>query len=183
MRLHMRKQYGFTIPELLVVVAIIVIMTGLALPNWRSGERTLKLNRVVHKAGQDVRRAMELSLRAQAFNNCPQDTSITGYGIVFDAGWGNTQYRLFANCMPNGGVDDHAFGVNDVVLPEETLSLESGIELTPGLKTSIVFIPPTPLVFIQPGDALNAQISFQRTDGAGSAKVLNITSKGVIDIN
>jgi len=81
----MKREQGFTLPELLVVVAIIVLMTGLALPNWRSGERTLALDRVVHKAGQDVRRAQELALRAQA-HTCPNDPTekISGYGVFFD---------------------------------------------------------------------------------------------------
>jgi len=49
-----RGEQGFSLPELLVVIAIIVLMTGLMLPNWRSGDRTLTLNRVVSKAGQSI---------------------------------------------------------------------------------------------------------------------------------
>ena len=112
--------------------------------------------------------------------------SISGYGIVFDTNWSNTQYRLFANCKPIGEPDDYMFGVNDVVLEGETLALESGIEIKStslGSQASIVFIPPTPLVFIEPGSAFSVQISFQRTDDIGATKVLDITSKGVIDIN
>ena len=177
---------GFTITELLVVIAVIILMTGLILPNWRSGEQSLALDRVVHKAGQDVRRAQELSLRAQAFDNCPQDTSITGYGIVFDTSWSSTQYRLFANCKSDGSADDYTFGSNDMVLSEGTITLENGIEIalvSPTPQASIVFIPPTPQVFINGDQGENAHISFQRTDGEGSPKTLNITRKGVIDVN
>ena len=172
-----RRGAGFTIPELLVVVAIIVLMTGLILPNWRSGERTLALNRVVHKAGQDVRRAQELALRAQA-HNCTAGT-ISGYGVYFNSN-SPTSYIIFAECSGNFEYD---LGIDDII---ETLFLESSIEIqsvSPSPAVSILFIPPTPLIFIKPGDPPSTQIFFQRTDGVEGSKILDVNSKGVIDVN
>jgi len=176
----MRREQGFTIPELLVVVAIIVLMTGLMLPNWRSGERTLALSRVVHKAGQDVRRAQELALRAQAYT-CPNDPAekISAYGVFFDQNT-PTSYILFAECNDNNIYD---VGTDGIV---ETIQLESGIEIqgvSPGPQISIVFVPPTPLVFLKPGDPSLARVLFQRADGAGNLKTLDVTIRGVIDID
>ena len=171
------REKGFTIPELLVVVAIIVLMTGLILPNWRSGEKTLALNRVVHKAGQDVRRAQELALRAQA-HNCSVG-AMRGYGVYFSQN-SHTSYIIFAECSGNFEYDQ---GMDDII---ETLSLESNIEIAsvnPSPAVSILFIPPTPLVFIKPEDPLSTQISFQRIDGVEGMKILDINSKGVIDID
>ena len=105
---------------------------------------------------------------------------------MFDINWSSTQYRLFANCKPDGSLDDYAFGVDDVVLPEGTITLESGVEIAsvnPNPSASILFIPPTPLIFIKPGDPLNARVFFQRADGVGTAKILEVTSRGVIDID
>ena len=173
-------EHGFSIPELLVVVAIIVLMTGLMLPNWRSGDRTLALNRVVHKAGQDVRRAQELALRAKA-HICPNDPAekISAYGVFFDQDM-PTSYILFAECNNNNTYNE---GTDGIV---ETVQLESGIKIqsvSPGPKISIVFVPPTPTVFIQPGDLLSTQISFGRIDEVEGQKILDITNKGVIDID
>ncbi len=176
----MRTEHGVTLPELLVVVAIIVLMTGLMLPNWRSGERTLALNRVVHKAGHDVRRAQDLALRAET-HICPNDPAerISGYGVFFDQNI-PTSYILFAECNNN---NIYNAGTDGVV---ETISLESGIEVSsvsPSAQISIVFVPPIPLVFLKPGDPSSARVSFQRADGAGNPKTLDISSKGVIDID
>lgn len=175
-----RRGAGFTIPELLVVVAIIVLMTGLMLPTFRSGERTLALNRVVHKAGQDVRRAQELALRAEIYT-CPNDPAekISGYGVFFDQNI-PASYIIFAECNDNNTYDT---GTDGIV---ETIQLESDIEISsvsPSAKTSIVFVPPTPLVFTNGNSGEDVQISFQRTDGAGTVKTLGINSKGVIDID
>ena len=66
------------------------------------------------------------------------------------------------------------------------MQLESGIQIqsvSPGPQVSIVFIPPIPLVFIQPGNLLATQISFSRIDGVEGQKILDITNKGVIDID
>lgn len=175
-----RGEQGFSLPELLVVIAIIVLMTGLMLPNWRSGDRTLTLNRVVAKAGQDVRRVQEFALRAQAYI-CPNDPAekISGYGIFFDKSI-STSYILFAECNDNNAYNP---GIDGIV---ETVQLEKGVEIqgvSPGPQVSIVFIPPTPTVFIQPGNLLATQISFGRIDEVGAQKILDITNKGVIDID
>jgi len=176
----MRREHGFTIPELLVVVAIIVLMTGLMLPNFRSGERTLALNRVVHKAGQDVRRAQELALRAQAYT-CPNDPAekISAYGVFFDQNT-PTSYILFAECNGNNTYNTGTDGIVEII------QLESGIEIqsvSPSPQISIVFIPPIPTVFLKPGDPSLAQVSFRRIDGVGDSKILGISSKGIIDID
>ena len=175
-----RREQGFSLPELLVVIAIIMLMTGLMLPNWRSGDRTLTLNRVVAKAGQDVRITQELALRAQAYT-CPNDPEdkISGYGIFFDQNI-PTSYIIFAECNDNNTYNAEIDGM------VETVQLEKGIQIqgvSPGPEVSIVFIPPIPTVFIQPGNLLATQISFGRIDEVEGQKILDITNKGVIDID
>lgn len=171
-------QKGFTLPELLVVAGIIVLMTGLMVPLWRSGQRTLALDRAVHKAGQDVRRAQELALRAQAY--ACSIGSIYGYGVFFDAG-NPDSYILFAECdSASIGYDAGA----DALM--ETVQIERGAEISavsPTSQISIVFAPPTPSVLIKPGDPASTTISFHRTDGVGETKTLEVNSRGVIDID
>lgn len=163
------------------MVAIIVLMTSLVLPNWRSGERGLALERTASKVGQDVRRIQEFSMRARAYT-CATGT-ISGYGIYF-ATFTPDSYILFAEC---NGTNTYDAGVDGVV---ETAEMESGVQMqeilldsVPNGTVSIVFIPPTPTVFIKPGDPLEAEIVLQRTDGVSGTRTVSISSKGVIDID
>src|SRR3989344_902452 len=94
---------GFTLPELLISVFIIVIMTAIVLPNWHAGETTLALDRAAHKLGQDIRKATELAQRAQALT--PPLTFapgiISGYGMYFSISTPSS-YILYAECEGNG---------------------------------------------------------------------------------
>ena len=102
-----------------------------------------------------------------------------GYGVYFSQN-SPTSYIIFAECS---GDFEYSPGIDDIV---ETLSLESNIEIVsvnPNPAVSILFIPPIPLVFIKPQDPASTQVSFQRTDGVGNVKILDINSKGVIDID
>src|SRR3989338_5009837 len=86
---------GFTIPELLISVFIIVLMTAITFPNWRTGETTLALDRAAHKLSQDIRKATELAQRAQ-FSSCATGT-IRGYGMYISTGT-PTSYTLYVEC-------------------------------------------------------------------------------------
>ena len=71
---------AFTLIELLVVVSIIVLMTALTLPNYRSGDNQLAIQRSAHKVSQDLRRAQEFGISVKEFNGSVPG----GYGIYFD---------------------------------------------------------------------------------------------------
>ena len=172
---------GYTITELLVVVAIITLMTSLILPNWRSGERSLALERTASQIGQNIRRVQELAMRAQAFT-C-QTGSISGYGVFFTTASPNS-YILFAEC---NGTNAYEAGIDAIV---EVAPMETGIALqdivldgVPGTAASIVFLPPSPLVFLKPGNPSEIQVVLERTDGASGMRTVTTSSKGVIDID
>ncbi|HEB13544.1 MAG TPA: type II secretion system protein [candidate division CPR3 bacterium] len=168
------KSKGFTIPELLVVVAIISLLTALTLPNWRAGEKSLALQRSAFKLAQDIRRTEEMSLRAEAFT-C-QEGNITGYGMVFNTSSPDT-YTLFADCD-----GDNTYGAGDSEV--EILEFEGNTvisNLVPGPWASVVFVPPTPLIWLKPGSPQEIQIQLTSTGGSQTREV-TITRKGIIDI-
>tara|TARA_Y100000310_G_scaffold32715_1_gene30985 strand:- start:447 stop:977 length:531 start_codon:yes stop_codon:yes gene_type:complete len=176
----MRREQGFTVIEILVVMAIVVLMTILVLPNWRAGEQSLALQRSAQKLAQDTRRAQELALRAQSFT-C-QIGTISGYGIFFDQSAPNS-YILFAECNGNNTYNDGIDGIVD----GESISLESGVEIasvTPGPTVSIVFIPPTPTIWINNDvGQTSVQVVLRRTGDPASTKTITITNKGIIDVD
>ena len=170
---------GYTLVELLVVVGIIVLMTGVSFPLWSSVEKDLALDRVVHKTGQDVRRVQELALRSQNHICTTPGMSIYGYGIYFDSDT-PTSYILFAECNSQSiGYDERQ---DDIV---ENVQLESGVrivEVSPTPQMSIVFVPPLFTTFLRPGNPDSVEISFQGRDGVGDIKKLNVTQRLLTEI-
>jgi len=116
------RNTGFTLVEILVVTALILLMTTVATFNLRLGEQSLALDRAAHKVSLDVRRAMELTLRAQNLTGCVP--SFSGYGLYVDEIASRTSYIIFADCNGN---NKYEAGLDLIV---ETISLEEGIEIS-----------------------------------------------------
>lgn len=177
---------GFTIPELLISVFIIVLMTALTLPSWRLGETTLALDRAAHKLAQDIRKATELAQRAQSLAlplTCAPG-SISGYGIYFSTAT-PTSYILYAEC---NGDQDYDSGVNGDTLVQ-TVTLENRLQITsatPSPSFSVFFVPPVPTITIQPTDPGNpdqAKITLSVVGDPTRFKTITVTTKGIIDID
>jgi prepilin-type N-terminal cleavage/methylation domain-containing protein len=143
---------GFTLIELLVVIGIITLITALVLPNYRAGDKTLALQRTVHKLSQDLRRAQGLAISAKDFAGESPD----GYGLYFDLNQ-PTRYILFADLN-----DDKLYsGPGEKV---EEIFMESKmeiVELSPsdGSTLTVFFAPPDPSVFFTPDSSLLATIT------------------------
>lgn len=168
---------GFTIPELLVSVFIIVLMTGISILSWRSGEAALALGRAAHKLSQDVRKATELAQRAQSLVpplTCAPGT-VSGYGIYISSAT-PTSYTLYAECNGN---QEYNVGVDAVF---QTVTLERQIQITPA-TLSILFVPPVPTITIQPGNLQEARIILSVAGDPARSKTITITTKGIIDID
>lgn len=132
---------GFTIIELLVVIGIITILSGIMLLNYQTGKEQFALQRSAFKLAQDIRRVQAMAMSAREFeSNVP-----SGYGIRFALGVSN--YILFADDNDNQDYDPGA----DRVM--ENIALEKGIEINDlsGPPLRITFTPPDPTVTIKPG--------------------------------
>lgn len=144
------KNKGFTLTELLTVIAIISIMSVLVLPNYRIGERQFALQRSAYKLAQDLRRAQEMTMSAKEFPAAPP-TFMGVYGINFQLNF--TSYILFAD-LNNNKVFDSGEEI-------ENLSLEKGVKISnlspasegPG-PLNIAFTPPDPTINFNPSDSL-----------------------------
>ncbi|MFH1423495.1 MAG: prepilin-type N-terminal cleavage/methylation domain-containing protein [Candidatus Nealsonbacteria bacterium] len=132
---------GFTLLELLVVVSIIVLMTAFTLPNHRSGDNQLALQRSAHKISQDLRRAQGFAISVKDFNG----STPGGYGIYFDLDE-NDRYIMFADL--DG--DQTYSGINEKA---EEILLEGEIRLV-GSSLTVFFTPPNPNVYFFPDAAI-----------------------------
>ena len=140
---------GFTIIELLIVIAIIGIITGIVVFNTGAERQNSALLRSAQKLSLDLRRVQSFALSSKVFktNGVP-----CGWGVHFN-GTDSTDYIIFADLAANVNCSDRDFiraadGSEDF----ETINLESGItvsSLSSGLS-DIIFTPPDPTVTFTP---------------------------------
>ena len=133
---------GFTLIELIVVTSIIVLLTALILPNYRAGDRQLSLQRSAAKLAQDLKRAQEMALSSQKFNN----EVPAGYGIYLNKNQ-PFQYILFADL--DNGKDYDAGEAVEILQLEKQIQISS---LSPLSPLTIVFTPPDPQIYISGGN-------------------------------
>ncbi len=86
---------GFTLVEMVVVLAIIVIITTIALLGQSSFNRSLILTDTAYTIAFSVREAQALGISSRAFNGIQN----AGYGLHFIAG-NSKSYNLFADTNP-----------------------------------------------------------------------------------
>jgi len=159
-------QKAFTLIELLVVTGIIILLSALVLPNYRTGESQLALQRSANKLAQDIRRAQGMAMSAKEFEGVVPPG---GYGINFQTNL--TSYILFAD-LNNNKIFDSGEAI-------ETLSLERGVKisnLSPASPLTISFTPPDPTVNINPSNSL-AIITLSNN---GQTKIIKVNKAGLI---
>lgn len=180
---------GFTLLEITVVVSIIILLGTIFIVNYRGGEKQFALQRSAHKLSQDLRRAQEMAMSAQIF----EDTFPKGgYGISLQEG--SNSYILFADCNGDGvyslagsaATCDLSTPANPFYKGEkiEEIFLEDRIsifQLSPSAvdkSLSVTFYPPDPKTTITPQSS-SASIVLTID---GQTRTVSINSVGLIDV-
>lgn len=139
---------AFTLIELLVITSIIIILSALALPSYKGGDKRLALQRAASKLAQDLRGAQAMAVSAKEY----QGAVPSGYGIYFIESEPN-HYLLFAD---NG---DKRYSIGDRIVEDIPLEGAASLgKLSTGPSLTIVFTPPDPEITITP-DAISASIN------------------------
>jgi len=176
------KKNGFTIIELLVVISIIAILSGIVLIDYRSSQQTLVLQRATNKLAQDIRRVQEMAMSARESNGVPPR-----YGIEFVI-TDPDHYILFADLNDNGKYES-ADGD-----PVETVTFEQGVRidqlligdsdpLSSTTKIWITFEPPDPITEIRNPAATGFLIARVQLIGANQTKTISVNAVGRIEID
>lgn len=182
------QERGFTLLELTVVSAIVVVLAAVVLANYRGGEKQFALTRSAHKLAQYLRQIEETAVSSK--RTPPQFGEEVfprgGYGLYFELDSDHPQgcYIIsFADCDGESDYDSWG-GATDCgsALPGpppgignsrdetlEELSLEEGIKITalqvnssPVASFSVTFIPPDPTVIINRSlDNTSAEITLE----------------------
>lgn len=173
------KGQGFVILELVVVLAIISLISGIIFVSLKTGKQGLVLDRAAHKVAQDLRKSAEFTLRAKS-HGCGPSSNFSGYGLHFDDN-NPDSYLLFADCNGNQVYQPSDF---DEINP---IGFEKGVEIqsiNPSPNLDILFAPPNPEVFIN-GDAaaLPAEIVLQSASDPSRTRTITVNNKGRVSID
>ena len=169
----MRK--SFTLVELLITSAIIMIMLGITIAYSQKGECINKVNRSVERIAFDIRRIANLSMQTRQIG----DKKVCGWGIVFDESKTN-QYIIFSDfCEGETIRGDKRFSDDEIF---EVVKLSWGVVMKDVDVNMLMYLPPEPrLEIYSEYDNLadNGSISLTTTSG-NFVKTLTINQAGRI---
>jgi len=182
------RRNGFTLIEIIIVVAIILLLTAVIIPGLRIADKSLALDREARTVAQDIRRTMEFALRAQEFTGCIGPNIISGYGVHFNKNLPGC-YLIYAECGGSKSYEGEKCDETAGSGPDkkiEIVKIEKGIQIqsiSPSPNVDILFIPPDPLLYVNGNENNSATIVLELIDDASQTRTITISSKGVIDID
>lgn len=143
---------GFTLIEILVVISIIALLSVLTLSQYKTGQRSLALQRSAHKLAQDIRRAQEMAMSARELPGGGLPSG--GYGVCFDKVAGPADYDIFIyadTTTPEERYDPGDQVIENIVLEKEVKVKEVKIDSLSPNRLSVNFKPPDPKVKLRGG--------------------------------
>ena len=170
-----RSGAGFTVVEILVVMALIAILSFVFIPSYHVYKEQLAVQRSANKLSQDIRLVMERAMSALEKTECSSLISTYRHGIYLTED-NPDKYILFADCNGNNQYD-----AADVLIKEEVF--ETGVEicdLTPNF-VNIVFEPPDPTIYINGSDT--ATIILRSKNYHDKQRTVTINKAGLIDVD
>ncbi|MBZ9572490.1 prepilin-type N-terminal cleavage/methylation domain-containing protein [Patescibacteria group bacterium] len=181
---------GFTLVEIIVVIAIIIILSTMIFANYRSGEQQLALQRATSKLTQDIRRAQEMAMSSKEYQlgQIPEG----GYGVYIEPLPNppyEREYTLFADIYEP---TSHRYNPGNDYLVEQ-IEVEKGViikypiqtEVGDKAKIHITFVPPDPEVHIVPpagSEPSWCKIILALEQDLTKTKTIKVNKAGLINI-
>lgn len=170
------NDFGATLLELLVTVAIIGIMSGVYLANYRSNNQKIILDQAVSGMVADLRLAQNMAMNVKKFNGA---IPIGGYGINISGFLPVASYIIFADM--NAG--DKKYSGPAEKFAERALPDGIFIVSTDSFN-DIDFEPPFPAIWIDGSQAAPSATITLQYGASGLVKTIIINRlTGQININ
>ncbi|MBU4000257.1 type II secretion system GspH family protein [Patescibacteria group bacterium] len=172
------KNRGYTLVELLIVVAIISIMSVVSFSNYGTSRKNVVLRQEAQKVILDLRQAQNMAMNTVKFNG---QIPSGGYGIRFDV-LSSDAYIIYAdtdNSATYSGAGEifitRAIG-SPVIISGISIGINLG-SLNPASPVDINFVPPDPKVKINTNDNYFTKITLRYGGAGGPTK--DITINGI----
>jgi len=167
-RCYQKKESGFSIIELLVVIFIIGLISSSVLVSYFNGNNQYSLTQATQILAANIRQVQNKALSGQQ-----QGVSPYGFGVKIVSA---TQYVIFLN-PTSAPSNDYVEGSSQIV---ETISLPTGTVVSP-INQRIFYIPPDPTTYLN-NSAGAGSITLTITAGPLTKNVVAY-SNGKIEIN
>jgi len=146
----LRSKEGFTLIELMVVVAISGIVATMVFTNMRSGGRSGDINASAEKLAGVIKQAQMMALSGKRID---EERPAGGYGVYLDTSTDPDSYILFADIF---GVDNHKYDSgSDTII--QTIELGEQISISTVAGYSIIFVPPRNSIYVSIGTGINGE--------------------------
>lgn len=117
-----KRNAGFTLIEMLVVIVIVGVISSILIVNWRRNENQYQVQRIAQEIAQDIRKAQEMALNGTQYNGQLPNKN---YGLYFSTST-PLSYKIFGDMNNNREYD--GTGGNDFLVADN--SLQSGFEIS-----------------------------------------------------
>jgi len=170
------KAGGFTLVEMIVVLAIIIVITGIVTFNISTERQNSALLRSAQKLSLDLRRTQSFALSSKTYKTAGVPC---GWGVHFNEA-GSTSYTIFADLASAQDCSNRDFKMaSDGSENFEIVNLESGITVNSlsNNLSDVVFTPPDPMVNFTPNQT---SVSIVLVNKNGATRAININKTGFI---
>lgn len=173
---------GYSLPELITSLAIIVIITGIFLANYRGASKRSDLTLSAQNVVSDIHLAQSYALGLAEFAGT---VPAGGWGLHFDSSAGNSNhYIIFADTNNNQHFDVGEENVNSggrTVYFSRDVSLKEFNHVTSPLD--ITFVPPDPITNITGAAGTSTEADIVLTEsGNNTLKTININFLGLAEV-
>ncbi len=182
------KERGFTIIEMLVVIAIVAILPTVVIANFPRIRQQFALSRAAYAFAQDVRSTEGRSLSSNLYKDAEGNyQSVAGYGVYLDMSqYGNKKYIIYADASPgNQQYDDLDYIVSTIDLGvNEPGIMVKELDNVVGNNASINFNPPDPTTTITQLDQgeTGIDVVFAVESDPLQTKTVSVNSSGLVEV-